>query len=498
MTGKINSTESKCSKGYSVLEKNNKLVRVRFAPSPTGMMHIGNIRTALFNYLFAKKTNGTFILRVEDTDPKRNFDPGAKKIQENLKWLGLDFTEGPELGGPHGPYFQSQRIDLYKKALEGLILGNKVYRCFCTEDELSRKRERQISLKVPPRYDRTCKELSSDIIDTNLSAKKEFVWRAIVNHADKIELNDLARGKMSFDLKNFSDFPLTRKDGSTTFMFANVVDDNDMQITHVFRGEDHLTNTVGQIVLYNAMGVAHPIYWHMPILCNSNGKKLSKRDFGFSLDDLQKAGFLSSAINNYLATTGSSFKQEIMSLPELIQEIDFDHISSTGQIKYDPEKLRWINHKWIAKLDVAELSQLVLPYIATKHPEANKLSNTELNKIAELIQTDLVTLADSAKSLDFYFSKTVKIDKTSLQSVTNLDKIVEIIKNNLPITDADSFLTTVKKTAKDQKIPLKEVFPTLRNTLTGSPQGFSIKGLINTLGTEISTQRFESFIKDIS
>lgn len=475
------------------MSQETKSVRVRFAPSPTGTMHIGNIRTALFNYLFAKNNDGTFILRVEDTDPKRNFDVGAKKIMANMAWLGLNYTEGPEAGGNFGPYFQSERLDFYKKSLEKLISSEAVYRCFCSEEELARKRERQIALKTPPRYDKACFKLSTEQINTNLENKLEFVWRAKVNPDSKIEFKDLARGTINFDLKNFSDFPLTRRDGSFTFMFANVVDDIEMQITHIFRGEDHLTNTVGQIVLYDALKVAHPIYWHMPILCNIDGKKLSKRDFGFSLQDLQDSGFLPEAIINYLATTGSSFKQEIMTLPELVEEINFKNISSTGQIKYDSEKLRWINHKWIANYNTAKLIELILPIISEKYPEAKNLNSEITTKLTELIKTDLVTLVDSTDLVKFYF-ETPSADQSQLKSTENLDKIKDLIKNNLPITDANTFLNKTKQGAKDLQVPLKELFPVLRLSLTGNTQGFGIKELIETMGIAESEKRIQRFI----
>lgn len=475
------------------MSQETKSVRVRFAPSPTGTMHIGNIRTALFNYLFAKNNDGTFILRVEDTDPKRNFDIGAKKIMANMAWLGLDYSEGPDVGGDFGPYFQSERLDFYRKSLEKLISSEAVYRCFCSEEELARKRERQIALKTPPRYDKACFKLSTEQINTNLENKLEFVWRAKVNPDSKIEFEDLARGTISFDLKNFSDFPLTRRDGSFTFMFANVVDDTEMQITHIFRGEDHLTNTVGQIVLYDALNVTRPIYWHMPILCNIDGKKLSKRDFGFSLQDLQNAGFLPEAIINYLATTGSSFKQEIMSLPELVKEINFKNISSTGQIKYDSEKLRWINHKWIANYDTTKLSELILPIISEKYPEAKDLNSEIVTKLTELIKTDLVTLVDSVDLVKFYF-ETPSADLSQLKNTENLDKIKDLIKGNLPITDASAFLNKTKQGAKDLQIPLKELFPILRLSLTGSTQGFGIKELIEAMGIVESDKRIQQFI----
>lgn len=317
-------------------------VRVRFAPSPTGLMHLGNVRSALMNFLFARQKKGSFILRLEDTDTQRNFDPNGKQIMADLAWLGLFYDEGPDIGGPCGPYMQSERAAIYGEYLRQLEVKNKVYKCFCTSEELEKKRQRQIALKTPPRYDRSCARLNAQESE-ELSKTKPFIWRFnLEDETEKhIEITDLARGTVKYDLKHFSDFPLTRQDGSFTFIFANFVDDVTMLITHIFRGEDHLTNTALQALLYRTFEVKLPLFWHLPIICNSTGKKLSKRDFGFSLGDLHKGGFLPEALNNYLTIIGGGvFKQEVMDMNQLIDAFNFEEINSTGAVKYDLEKLR--------------------------------------------------------------------------------------------------------------------------------------------------------------
>ncbi len=308
-----------------------KEVRVRFAPAPTGMMHLGNIRTALLNFLFAKQKKGTFILRLEDTDPDRNYDPNGIQIINDLKWLGINYNEGPNIGGPFAPYQQSKRTEIYQIKLDYLIKTNSIYHCFCTSDELLKKRERQKALKLPPRYDRTCAKLSNTQIEASLSQGKQFIWRFSIPQTGTLTIQELARNSMTFDLKNFSDFPVTRSDGTFTFIFANAVDDAAMEITYVLRGEDHLSNTVHQVLIMKALQAPEPIYWHLPILCNVNGKKLSKRDFGFALYDLKHGGFLPEAINNYLAILGGSFKDEVMRMSELIETMNFNHIKTTGK-----------------------------------------------------------------------------------------------------------------------------------------------------------------------
>ena len=238
--------------------------RVRFAPAPTGMMHLGNIRTALMNYLIAQQKQGDFILRIEDTDKERNYDPQAIKIQEDLAWLSLSFNEGPNIGGPYGPYFQSERDSIYQEKLKELVGAKCAYRCFCKVEDLEKKRQRQIALKQPPRYDRTCYKISMD--ESNDRAEREsFIWRVYLDHTKTVQIKDLAHGVVTFEFKNFSDFPITREDGSVTFVFANFVDDMLMKISCVIRGEDHLSNTASQVALYQAFNAPVPIFWHMPI-----------------------------------------------------------------------------------------------------------------------------------------------------------------------------------------------------------------------------------------
>ena len=470
--------------------------RVRFAPSPTGIMHIGNSRTALLNFLFAQQKNGTLVLRIEDTDPSRNFDPGAKIILDDLAWLSLVFNEGPSIGGSYAPYFQSERQAFYQKKLAELIKKNMIYRCFCTEEELAKKRERQRALKKPPRYDRTCLNLSQEEVEKQLAKNMPFIWRFKLDHNKTIQIADLARGTVSFDLKNFSDFPLTRSDGTFTFMFANFVDDMMMKITHVFRGEDHQSNTAGQAALYLAFDAPLPIFWHMPMLCNINGKKLSKRDFGFSLHDLRDAGYLPQAINNYLAIIGGSYKDEIMDLKELAHAVDFDHPHATGQIKYDVEKLRWVNHAWIQKLSPSELEKEVKPFLKVAYPQVEKLDTQKLTDILQIIKTDLYTLKDAVDALAFYFTAP-EISKAVIEQTLDQNYIEPIKKLLSDHLNTSEDIDGLKKSAKQAGIPIKQLFWFLRLALMGQTNGPSIHDLIAMLGVEESKQRIERLLNQL-
>lgn len=471
---------------------NKKIVRVRFAPAPTGMMHLGNIRTALINFLFARKKNGTFVLRIEDTDHERNFDPTGKTIIQDLQWLNLIYDEGPPVGGPYAPYLQSQRSNIYEEKLHELQKKKLVYRCFCSQEELEKKRERQRALKLPPRYDRTCLNLSKQEKNDSLDKNKLFVWRFKLDHNQTIKITDLAHGRVRFDLNNFSDFPLTRQNGSFTYLFANFVDDMVMHITHIFRGEDHLSNTAVQAALFYAFNEPLPIYWHMPILCNINGKKLSKRDFGFSLRDLQKAGFLPEAINNYLAIIGGSFEKEIMSLDTLVNKFNFDHLHTTGHITYDVEKLRWINRKWINQYEPQKLLQRCRPLLQNTYPAAQKIDDKKLSSLLQAIKTDITTLNDSVDALAFYFNKPcissadihASISKKYTSSVNN------IITEYLPLlSDSTTFTHKLKQATQQKNIPLKELFWFLRLALMGSTKGPGIHELITMLGSQESEKR---------
>lgn len=479
----------------------NTHVRVRFAPSPTGFMHLGNVRTALINYLFAQHYQGTFIVRIEDTDQQRMFDERAQGILRDLQWLDLSFQEGPEVGGPHAPYYQSERNALYQEYLEFCIAQKKVYRCFCTTEELERKRERQIAQKLPPRYDRTCLNLSNEAIQKNLDAGIPFIWRFKLPDVN-VSITDLARGSITYDLKHFSDFAITRQDGSCTFIFANFVDDVLMEITHVIRGEDHLSNTASQAALYLGLNKKLPIFWHLPIIANTDGKKLSKRDFGFSLHDLRNAGYLPEAITNYLAILGASFKEnsatqsEIMSLKEIVSAFDFDHITSTGQIKYDIEKLRWINQKWIQKISFEDFKNRIAPLFENRSESG--LFDARFNALLMAIKPELMTLHDVIEKTAFYFeAPCVDVNELpeSEKAILPLLK-EELLKAGNTIADPETFVKTIAAQAKTLDLPVKSVYALLRIALTGHAQGLGIKELITLLGNQESYKRFSALITE--
>jgi len=472
-------------------------VRVRFAPSPTGFMHLGNVRAALMNFLFARQKQGTFILRIEDTDAQRDASQYGTQIFEDLAWLGFSYDEGPDKGGPHAPYRQSERTDIYEKHLHILEEKKSVYRCFCTTEELEKKRQRQIALKLPPRYDRTCCALTDAQINERLAAHVPFIWRFKLDETKSSNFYDMAKQNMSFELKNFSDFSLTRQDGSFTFMFANFVDDLTMNITHVFRGEDHLTNTAGQVALYQEFNAQIPVFWHLPIMINHEGKKLSKRDFGFSLTDLKKAGFVHEAISNYLAIISGSFSQEIMSIEQLIAQVNFDAVASTGQVRYDVEKLRWINHHWLMSYQPSVLASLCADMLREAYPAVTDLSHEKLTFLISHIREELVTLRDSVSALKFIFEEpSVSPEILEAYKLSEFKSFfeTELMPLSSQISDTSEYVTQVQKKSRERGYKLKDIFTLYRLALTGKTEGPGIKELLTMLGHEEAHKRLKRLI----
>lgn len=477
----------------------NRPIRTRFAPAPTGLMHLGNVRTALINYLFARQKNGTCILRIEDTDAQRNFDPGGKKIMEDLAWLNLEYDETPVKKGEYGPYIQSQRAAFYENRLQYLIERNLVYRCFCTTEDLEQKRQRQISLKLPPRYDRTCRNLPAAIVLEYLEQQKPFIWRFELDPNQTVTIQDMAHDKVVFHLKNFSDLPLTRRDGTFTFMFTNCVDDIAMNISHIFRGEDHLTNTAGQAALFHAFSAPLPTYWHMPIICNIDGKKLSKRDFGFALNDLRHAGYLPEAICNYLGTIGGgSFANEIMSLSELVNAVDFDNITTTGHVRYSTERLEWINHKWINTYPLDSLTDLCLPFLQKVYPMATTIDKHDLMRMIQMLKGDIATIKDIIQALHFYFivpEVTPAVLEQTVPTAAASTIAVILQQHSDSIDQPEQWLSTIKKVAKEQNIGMKDLFSFIRLALTGQAHGPSVHDLATILGSAETRQRIERLLE---
>ncbi|MEK6553252.1 MAG: glutamate--tRNA ligase, partial [Bacteroidota bacterium] len=321
-----------------------KSVRVRFAPSPTGYLHVGGLRTALYNYLFARKNNGKFVLRIEDTDRNRYVEGAVKNLISALKWCGLDFDEGPETGGKFGPYLQSQRLDIYQKYIQELIVKGDAYYCFCTHERLEALKEEQQKQKLPQaKYDKHCLSLSKSKIEENLANKIPFVVRLNVVPNQKIIFDDIVRSRVEFESNNVDDQVLIKSDGYPTYHFANVVDDHLMEISHVIRGEEWLSSTPKHVLLYDSFGWERPIFAHLPLLLNPDRSKLSKRQGDVAVEDYRAKGFLKEALVNFVALLGwnAGDDKEFYLMNELIKNFSLERVNKSGAV-FDLEKLNWL------------------------------------------------------------------------------------------------------------------------------------------------------------
>ncbi|MDR3685943.1 MAG: glutamate--tRNA ligase, partial [Coriobacteriia bacterium] len=340
-------------------------VRVRFAPSPTGHLHIGGARTAIYNWAFARHLGGTFVLRIEDTDPERSTEANTQAIIRAMKFLGLDYDEGPEVGGEFGPYFQTQRFDRYAAGLEQLKSTGHAYPCFCSAETLEAKRAEGRERGGFAGYDGTCRSLSVETAQERISAGVPHVWRLKVpEDRGDITFIDAVRGETTFAADNVDDFVCARTDGSPTYNFAVVMDDADMEITHVIRGDDHLSNTPKQIVVYEALGVPVPSFAHLSMIWGPDGKRLSKRHGATSVEAYAEMGYLPEALMNYLALLGWSLDGEttIIDAKTLTESFSLDRISRNPAI-FDVEKLDWINGVYIREMSPAQFVDRIVPWL---------------------------------------------------------------------------------------------------------------------------------------
>ena len=402
-------------------------IRTRFAPSPTGFLHIGSARTALFNYLFAQKNQGRFILRLEDTDVERSKPKFEKDIIENLKWLGIEWNEGP--------YKQSERGDIYAKYLEKLIKEGKAYYCFCSEEELEAKRQEKMSRGEPARYNGKCAKLSKKEVEKKLEEGKKFIIRFKVP-AKKISFNDIVRGKIEFDAGLIGDISIAKDLSAPLYNFAVVVDDFEMEISHVIRGEDLLPNTPVQIILQEALGFPRPQYSHLPLIFGPDRTKLSKRHGAVSVAEYKKQGYLSETLINFLAFLGwnPGTEREIFSLSSLIKEFSMEKVQKGGAI-FNIKRLDFLNGFYIRQKSLDRLTELCLPYFEGKTVDKNYLK-----RIIAIYQERLKKLSEIVELTDFFFKEKLDYDKKLLQwkemnqreLSSSLEKLIEILSKIEP------------------------------------------------------------------
>lgn len=413
----------------------NQNIRTRYAPSPTGYMHVGNLRTALYAYLIAKHESGDFLLRIEDTDQERYVEGAVDVIYNTMKMTGLIHDEGPDIGGPVGPYVQSERKHLYAEYAKKLVEKGEAYYCFCTKERLESLREGSEDSKTPVKYDKHCLHLSKEEIEANLAAGVPYVIRQNNPTEGTTTFDDVIYGQIIVDNSELEDMILLKSDGYPTYNFANVVDDHLMGITHVVRGSEYLSSSPKYNRLYEAFGWDIPVYVHCPPIMKDAQHKLSKRNGDASFEDLMAKGYLKDAIVNFIALLGwsSGTNQEIFSLDELVKIFDYTQINKSPAI-FDPVKLRWMNSEYIKMLPVEEFHEMALPY----YREAIKNTNIDLFKISLLLHTRVEVLNEIPSYVDYIdelpeYSNELYIHKkmktTYENSLLSLEKILPVLEN---------------------------------------------------------------------
>lgn len=478
-------------------------IRVRLAPSPTGKLHLGTARTGLFNYLFAKRQGGTFVLRIEDTDQDRSSDEFTDDITRGLQWLGLQWDEGPEVGGPYQPYFQHDRLRLYQPYIDQLLEHRQAYRCYCSAEELEAEREAQRAKNQPPKYSGKCRHLTRQEIDQYEREGRSFTIRVVVE-PQVVHFKDLIRGEVEFDSNLIGDFVIVRSNGEPLFIFAVVIDDALMKISHVLRGEDHLANTAKHILIAQTLNLPIPEFGHFPLILNANRTKMSKRKDPVSItDDYQAKGYLPEAMVNFIALLGWSngADREIFSLRELEAEFSLERVGKSPAI-FDPEKLLWMNGYYIRHKKIGELAQLVQPFINNEKLARAVEENQELYlRTIALVQERMKTLAEVEELIDFVFlgadyegKLLVAKKSTETRTLTALKVAAEVIKSLSDMTP-DHTEPALRAAAKDNDLKDGELLWTVRVALSGKPASPGTFELIELLGQAESLKRIKTALK---
>jgi glutamyl-tRNA synthetase len=469
-------------------------VRVRFAPSPTGFLHVGGVRTALFDWLLARHTNGTFILRIEDTDVARTVPGALEAIMEGLRWLGLDWDEGPEVGGDYGPYFQSQRLALYKDAAGRLIQQGDAYYCYCSPERLEEMRREQVARKQPPGYDRHCRDLSPQERTKKEAEGIVPVVRFKVPLEGQTRFNDLIYGDVVFENSTIDDFVMLKSDGYPTYHLANVVDDHHMEITHITRAEEWLSSTPRHLLLYRAFGYKPPQFAHLPDVLGTDRRKLSKRHGAVSILDFRDQGYLLETMLNFLALLGWSLddKTEIITRQQLIESFSLERIGKTGAI-FNKEKLDWMNGVYIRSLSPEDFVQRSLPFLEKGLPAAVKrpLDMDYVRRMMPLIQERAKTLAEVPELVEFFFVNQPEYDvellidkKMTPEATVNAMEVSRQRLSLLTLFDEASLETMLRPLAEELGLKAGQLFGALRTAVTGRTATPPLFQTMSVLGKE--------------
>ena len=473
-----------------------KEVRTSFAPSPTGFMHIGNLRSALYEYLVAKSQNGKFILRIEDTDQKREVEGAVQVIYDTLKVCNMHIDEGPQEGGNFGPYTQSERVDLYKKYAQELVDKGEAYYCFCTEERLEKLREEADIRKVAFMYDGHCLKLSKEEIEEKLKNGEPYVIRQKMPKEGSTSYEDLVYGKITVENKLLEDQILLKSDGYPTYNFANVIDDHLMEITHVVRGNEYLSSTPKYLLLYKAFGWESPEYIHLPHIIKEGGKKISKRDGDSTFMDLYNLGYLPEAIINYLALLGWSpaDNQEIFSMDELIEKFDVKRINNSPAV-YDIKKLDWINAHYIKELSKEDFKKLVLPFLEKEYDLSTK-STEWLDELLSIYQNHISNGSEIVEEVKLFFNNEYNPNEEAQEFMKQdgIDKTIDAFReeiNNITEWTIDNISNAINNTKEKSGNKGKMLFMPIRIKTSGQMHGPELANTIYLLGEELVKERLK-------
>ncbi len=482
------------------MSSENSTIRVRFAPSPTGYLHIGGARTALFNWLFARHHKGVFILRIEDTDELRSADESVNGILESMKWLGLDWDEGPTPDGKgvignYGPYFQMQRLDKYQAACAELIKKGMAYPCYCTPDEVEKMRELALLAKRPPKYDGRCRNLTTEERQAKEREGRKKSIRFKTPQVDHTRFVDLVRGALDFENALLEDFVILKTSGVPTYNFACVVDDHHMEISHVIRGDDHLSNTPRQILVYEALGWKPPAFGHLAMILGSDGTRLSKRHGATSVTEYRDAGYLPEVLLNYLALLGwgTEDSQQIFTQQEMIEKFLLERCSKSPAT-FDPTKLLWMDGEYIRKAPAEQVAAMAKPFFpATKNVGAIP---TKIYEHAVALEHEKIKLlTDVPKLTDFLLWDDFEYREEAVTKVLRAEGAAAILDelskrlSALEPFDVAGIEALCKTLAKDKGVKNGAVFHPLRVSVSGRTEGPSLWHMIDFLGGKRTLER---------
>jgi len=459
-------------------------MRLRFAPSPTGQLHVGNARTALFNWLMARGQGGTFIVRIEDTDLERSTRESEQAILDDLHWLGLEWTEGVEAGGEHGPYRQTERLHVYRAHAIELLSSGKAYHCFCSSEQLETDRQDALKAGKPPKYTGRCRAVSREDARKRIENGEAAVIRFRVPDTGSVTFDDIVRGPLSFDMDVIGDFVLLRSNGVPAYNFAVVIDDALMNITHIVRGEDHISNTPRQVLLYRAIGWTPPIFAHVPYVLGPDHAPLSKRHGATSVKEFRDRGYLPEALTNYLALIGWSpgEGEELLPLDELARRFRLENVGHSAGV-FDPEKLAWVNRHYLKTADHRRLAELSLPYLqqAGWISTATSADLEFLTQIAPLAAASVDRLEQVPTRLAFLFDysaeramETPQIRHEASGARTVIDALAADLATSGPLLDREAFRAAATRVRENTGQKGKALFHPIRLALTGEAEGLEL------------------------